>query len=252
MTSSDDLGREIQIAHEIQNSTLPGFMPQVSGYDFAGKFWPTDMTGGDAFDVVTVAEDQVFLLLADATGHGIGPALSALQVQSMLRVALRLEADLDDAFRHVNDQMVEDLPEGRFVTAFLGLLDTAKHSVRFHSAGQGPILHYHAARDHCEWYDPTCYPMGFMEHMERHESLTLELAPGDILALITDGIYEYENESREQFGMDRVATLLRANLDQSMTELVETFKAAAVDFGGDAPQLDDITVVLIRREAEAP
>lgn len=249
MADEQDLGREIQIAHEIQSSTLPGFMPEVDGYDFAGKFWPTDQTGGDSFDVVSIDPEHVFLLLADATGHGIGPALSALQVQSMLRVALRLEADLDDAFRHINDQMVEDLPEGRFVTAFFGLLNVPTNRVRFHSAGQGPILHYRAADDHCEWYDPTCYPMGFMEHLERHESSWLEMGPGDILALITDGIYEYENETREQFGMNRVSELLRDNLHLPMAELIEVIRYAALEFGGSAPQLDDITVVLIRRQA---
>ncbi len=247
MASEADLDREIQIAHEIQNGTLPSFMPSVAGYDFAGRFWPTDRTGGDTFDIVAIDPEQVFVLLGDATGHGIGPALSALQVQSMFRVALRLGADLDDAFKHVNDQMVEDLPDGRFVTAVFGLLNIASHVFRFHSAGQGPILHYQHASGHCEWFEPTHFPMGFLEHTELQESQNLLLAPGDILALITDGIYEFENENKELFGMDRVADVMRKVQDQPMTELMETLKAAAENFGGSAPQLDDITIVLIRR-----
>jgi len=247
MAAEADLDKEIQIAHEIQSSTLPSFMPSVAGYDFAGRFWPTDRTGGDTFDVVSIADNTVFLLLGDATGHGIGPALSALQVQSMFRVALRLEADLDTAFRHVNDQMVEDLPDGRFVTAVFGLLNTDTHCWRWHSAGQGPILHYHYVDDRCEWFEPSCFPMGFIEHAQAMQSQTLRLAPGDILALITDGIYEYENESREQFGMDRVAALIRAHKDRPMQELLQDLRDAAASFGGKAPQLDDITIVLVHR-----
>jgi phosphoserine phosphatase len=247
MALEAELDREIQIAHEIQSSTLPGFMPAVVGYDFAGKFWPTDRTGGDTFDVVSIADDTVFTLLGDATGHGIGPALSALQVQSMFRVALRLGANLDEAFRHVNDQMVEDLPDGRFVTAVFGLLNTQSHQWRWHSAGQGPILHYHYRDDRCEWFEPSCFPMGFLEHSDLMESRTLDLQIGDIIVLLTDGIYEYENEAKEQFGMDRVAELIRAGKDKAMIDLMEEIKAKATDFGGKAPQLDDVTIVLIKR-----
>jgi phosphoserine phosphatase len=250
MAAEADLDKEIQIAHEIQSSTLPSFMPSVEGYDFAGRVWPADRTGGDTFDVVSVADDTIFTLVGDATGHGIGPALSALQVQSMFRVALRLEADLDAAFRHVNDQMVEDLPDGRFVTAVFGLLNTDSHAWRWHSAGQGPILHYHYADDRCEWFEPSCFPMGFIEHTEAMPSRTLQLAAGDILGLITDGIYEYENESREQFGMDRVAALVRAHRDIPMEHLLLTLRDAAATFGGTAPQLDDITIVLLHRQRE--
>ena len=86
----------------------------------SGTFSPTDQTGGDLFDFVQLGDDRLFLLMGDATGHGIGPALSATQVRAMLRVALRLGASLDEAFVHVNDQLVEDLPADRFVTAFFG------------------------------------------------------------------------------------------------------------------------------------
>jgi phosphoserine phosphatase len=249
MDKAQSLDEEIRIAHQIQMSTLPSFFPEVPGYDFFGRFWPADETGGDSFDLVDVAEDTVFLLLADATGHGIGPALSALQVQSMLRVALRLGASLDDAFEHINAQMVEDLPDGRFVTAFFGLLNTVTHEVEYHSAGQGPILHFHADGEEFEWQDPSCYPMGFMEHMEQHRSLRLTLQRGDILALISDGIYEYENEAKQLFGMERVAEIVRRHRDFSRQELAERIKSEAMTFAGTAPQHDDVTIVLIRRDA---
>jgi sigma-B regulation protein RsbU (phosphoserine phosphatase) len=243
----DNLSEEIRIAHEIQMSTLPSFFPEVRGYDFFGKFWPADETGGDSFDLVSIAEDTVFVLLADATGHGIGPALSALQVQSMLRVALRLGASLDAAFEHINAQMVEDLPEGHFVTAFFGLLNTNTHELEYQSAGQGPILHFHEQGEVFEWQNPDSAPMGFMEDVERHESRRLRLEPGDILALISDGIFEYEDEHKALFGTERVAQLIRTHRRRPMQELAELITAAATEFGGTTLQRDDITIVLIRR-----
>ena len=90
-------------------------------------------------------DGRLFVMLGDASGHGIGPALSATQLAGMLRVALRLGAGLDAIFAQVNNQLVEDLPDEHFVTAFVGLLDRRQHCVEFHSAGQGPLLHYQAA-----------------------------------------------------------------------------------------------------------
>lgn len=247
MARDEELAEEIGIAHRIQMSTLPAFLPSAAGFDFFGQFWPADETGGDTFDLVSVADDTIFLLLADATGHGIGPALSALQVQSMLRVALRLGASLEDAFRHVNAQMVEDLPEGHFVTAFMALLNTQTNCVEYLAAGQGPILHFHE-RGHCiDWFDPAIPPMGFMEELPCPGSRTLTLERGDILAVISDGIFEYENENGAFFGMQPVAELIARNRNASMCDLSHLIMREARDFGGKAEQRDDITIVMVRR-----
>jgi phosphoserine phosphatase len=227
-------------------STLPDMMPEVPGYDLHGHFQPTDHTGGDLFDLV-VLDGKLFMLLGDATGHGFGPALSATQLQAMLRVSFRLGAGLDQAYMHVNNQMAEDLPDDRFITAFMGFLDPEIHRVSYHSGGQGPILHFHAANGACDWHKPTSFPVGIMEMEEPQASASLQLEPGDILALISDGIYEYARSDGEEFGEDRVAEVFRTNHDRSMSELGSTLVKAVMDFGGDAPQADDITLVLVRR-----
>ena len=247
MDKGSILDQEIEVAREVQMSTLPDFMPEMAGYDVAGTVWPADATGGDTFDLAALDDTNMFVLLADATGHGIGPALSALQLQSMLRVALRLGASLDEGFRHINAQMVEDLPEGRFVTACFGLINTQTHVFQFHSAGQGPILHHHTSAGEFEWYEPSCFPLGFIEHQEQYRVRELKLEPGDILALISDGIYEYENEAGELFGTQGVSQVLEANHHLPMSELVAVLHQAAVEYGGDTPQRDDITIVFIQR-----
>jgi anti-sigma regulatory factor (Ser/Thr protein kinase) len=251
MANNDNLSQEIEIARQVQMSTLPDFMPEMAGYDVAGQVWPTDETGGDTFDLVAIDDTNIFVLLADATGHGIGPALSALQVQSMLRVSLRLGADLDEGLRHINAQMVEDLPDDRFVTACFGLMNTQTHRFEFHSAGQGPILHYRASSNEPKWYEPSCFPLGFIEHQEYYRTRELELEEGDILALISDGIYEYENEAGELFGMERVLEVMKEHSHRPMAELVNVLHKAAGEFGGSAPQRDDITIVFVKNTGTA-
>jgi sigma-B regulation protein RsbU (phosphoserine phosphatase) len=242
------LSQEVAVAREIQMSTLPDSMPVVPGYDVHGHFQPTDHTGGDLYDLVML-DGRLFMLLGDATGHGFGPALSATQMQAMLRVSFRHGADLDRAYMHVNNQLSEDLPDDRFITAFMGFLDPVEHRVNYHSGGQGPILHFHAADGSCDWHKPTNFPVGIMEIDDKQESANLQLKPGDILALISDGVYEYNNMDGEEFGEDRVAGVFRAHHQLPMARLTERLILAVREFGGDAPQEDDITLVLVRRES---
>jgi len=219
----------------------------IDGYGFAGAFEPTDQTGGDLYDFVQLDEHRLFLLMGDATGHGIGPALSATQVRAMLRVALRLESSLDDAFVHINDQLCDDLPDDRFVTGFFGLLDATQHKVSFHSGGQGPIMHYHAASGEYDWHPATTFPLGYLPQSDLAAPLEIDLAPGDILGLISDGIYEYENEQGVQFGQQGVADVIDQTRDGDADAVVAEIMRAVRQHGGSVPQADDITIVLARR-----
>jgi phosphoserine phosphatase len=244
---AEKLDREIKLAREIQFSTLPAEMPLFPGYDVAAIFQPADQTGGDTYDLVPLDEHRMFMLLGDASGHGIGPALSATQMTAMLRVALRLGAELDALFTQVNNQLIEDLPEEHFITAFLGMLDTRNHSVCYFSGGQGPLLHYRAATGECVWHPPSTYPLGFMAYPALKAPECIEFAPGDVLGLISDGVYEYQDAQGRQFGTEGVAGVISQHHERPMAELLAILLEATREFAGGSPQLDDVTVVLLRR-----
>ena len=250
MIASERLDREITVARDVQMGTLPKSMPNIEGYEFGGAFAPTDQTGGDLYDFVPLDDRRLFLLMGDATGHGIGPALSATQVRAMLRVAIRLESSLDDAFVQINNQLCEDLPDDRFVTGFFGLLDSTTHTVTFHSGGQGPIMHFHARRNTYDWHEATTFPLGYMPQTNLGEAVVSSMQPGDVLGLISDGIYEYENESGLQFGQQGVINIIDNHPEANAQELVDMIMHGARQHGGSAPQADDITIVLARRLPE--
>ena len=188
--------------------------------------------------------------MGDATGHGFGPALSATQMQAMLRVAFRCGANLDEAYRQVNNQLAEDLPDDRFITAFMGFLDPARHEIRYHSGGQGPILHFRAAEESCEWHRPTTFPVGILDLDETTGSQVLKMEPGDVLVLLSDGVYEYESNQGVQFGEERVASLLKYHYRLPMAELTKQILNATFEHGEGVSQEDDITLVLVSRLPE--
>jgi phosphoserine phosphatase len=244
------LRQEVETARVVQMSTLPAKMPSVRGYDVHGTFEPASETGGDTFDL-TQFDQGLLVVLADATGHGIAPALSVTNMQAMLRIAFRLGCDLETAFRHVNNQLAATLPEDRFITAFVGLLDPESHRLRFLSGGQGPILHYRAATGSFDSHRPTGFPLGAMPITSLKPAVTIEFAPGDVLVLLSDGIYEYEDAGGAQFGTARVEEVVRSGSGRPMAELTAALLHAVRAFAQGAPQQDDITVVLVRREAPA-
>ena len=250
LIEGEKMRQALEMAREVQISTLPAAMPVVPSYDVGATFRPAELTGGDTFDVSLVGE-RLLLVLGDATGHGIAPALSVTQMQAMLRMAFQLGADLETAFVQVNNRLAATLAADRFITAFIGLLDPSSHRLRFHSGGQGPILHFRAADGTWERYKPTSFPLGAMALSTLRPPVVLDMLPGDILALVSDGILEQQNAAGEQFGEERVEALVSSHRTEPMGELLRILMEAVEAFAGGVPQEDDMTAVLLKREPPA-
>ena len=169
-------------------------------------------------------------------------------MQAMLCMVFCLGADLEYAFVEANNLLAEAIPSDRFITAFIGLLDPSVNTVRFHSGGQAPILHYRAATRDFVDYGPTSAPLAAFPMKDLQPAVVVDLAPGDLLALISDGFYEYCDDAGEQFGEPRVQAVVAAHANGSMKRLCEQLYGAVKAFGGSAPQEDDMTVVLVKRE----
>jgi phosphoserine phosphatase len=239
--------QELEIAREVQLGTLPAAMPVVAGYDLCGTFKPAELTGGDTFDL-QMLDQGLLVVLGDATGHGMGPALTVAHLQAMLRMAFSLGADLDTAFTHVNNLLASMLPADRFICAFIGLLDPRRHRIRFHSGGHGPVLFFRAATGQLDAFEPTSFPVAAMPIPTQRAAATLEFGPGDVLVLVSDGILEYRNPTGEEFGVARVHEILREHQGKTMAELARFLLDSVRSFACGAPQEDDITAVLIRRD----
>ena len=246
LIEGEKMRKALEMAREVQMSTLPAAMPALAGYDIGALFRPAELTGGDTYDVALV-DQGLLVVLGDATGHGIAPALSVTQMQAMLRMAFRLGADLDTAFANLNDRLADTLADDRFITAFIGLLDPSSHRLRFHSGGQAPILHFRAATRSFDRYNPTSFPLGAMRLAARKSPVTAQMEPGDILVLVSDGVFEQENARGEAFGEARVRSVIERHADRAASDVIAGLLAAVQSFADNATQDDDMTAVLVKR-----
>ena len=254
LLEGERLRHELDMARTVQMATLPARMPELAGYDAFGCFVPASETGGDTFDLALLpgangASERLLVVLGDATGHGIGPALSITQMHAMLRLAFRLGASLEAAFTQVNDQLEETLADDRFITAFIGLLDPQLHRLHYVCAGQGPVLHYQAATGGFARCAPTSFPLGAMALFEPAVAAAIDLQAGDVLVLLSDGIYEQHRSDGQMFGEARVERLVAAHGRATMAELGAALLAELRAFAPDTAQEDDVTVVLLKRSA---
>lgn len=248
---------DLNLAREIQLDVLPKKLPFVRGYDIAVFSKPADQTGGDIYDVIGLPlsdlahqpsePTSILLLLADATGHGIGPALSVTQARAMLRLGLRLNADLNALVYHVNAQLNQDLSSSRFITAFMGRLDIAEHRVYYHSAGQGPILHVRGRDGKCDFRHATTVPLGITDELPMDDAETMDLAPGDMLVLLTDGFFEAHDIHDDQLGNQRIGSYLKENRHLSPQQIIDGLVKVFADFTRGRKQEDDLTAVIVKR-----
>ncbi len=240
--------RDLAIARDIQQGVFPDVMPSMNGYELAGWSQPAEETGGDIYDAIALDEHRVLILLGDATGHGIGPALCVTQVRSMCRMAARLQTGLEATMMHINDQLEADLSAGRFVTAFLGVLDARDNRIRYCAAGQAPLLYLKAGDDTVTLLNSTLMPLGIMPGLEVDNAESLQLEPGDLFVIMSDGIFEAHRGS-ELFGVERVCDFLLKHRELGAAELIGGLDGVLREFMDGTPQADDMTVVVVKRTA---
>jgi len=236
----------MRIAHEIQEKLLPASAPKLDGFDIACWHRPCDATGGDYCDFLTIDEYRLMVSLGDVTGHGIGPALISCATRAMMRVLISVNDDIECVMQHVNRLMEMDLPDNRFVTAFMGVLDSKAGELNYCSAGQGPLLWYSASENKTKILSADGIPMGIIGEMGPMPVQKISLETGDIFALLTDGFYEWTRSDGEMFGIERVVNVITENRHGSAEEILQAIRNAAETFA-DIRQNDDLTAIIIKK-----
>ena len=240
------------MARVVQMSTLPATMPALPGYDVYGTFKPAELTGGDTFDLA-VLDQGLLVVLGDATGHGIAPGAFG-------------HADAGDAAHGVspgrrprNGVHASEQPARRDAgrrPLHHGVHRPARrdaHRLRFHSGGQAPILHFQAALGSCARHKPTSFPLAAMPLSAAAPGGDPRDASGRHPACFSRTASTSTTTPPASSSARRGSrTSFAAHHGASMAELSATLLDAVQAFAAGAPQDDDMTVVLVKREAARP
>jgi serine phosphatase RsbU (regulator of sigma subunit) len=233
---------ELELAAKVQQTLAPPLAFSRAGYEIHGKSEPSSQMGGDLLDAVYDGEAMA-CYVSDVAGHGIQAGVFMGMVKSAARTALLRPGSLDTLLADLNRVLFEVKASGSatYVTfACIQCRDGGK--VEYALAGNGPILHYHASSKTMSQLAMEQFPLGLFARAKFQSSL-VKVEPGDILALLTDGLTEVEDASGEQFGLERIGELLALNASGPLADLTEKLFAAVRRFGS---RTDDETLVLVR------
>jgi serine phosphatase RsbU (regulator of sigma subunit) len=241
------LQHDLNVARTIQRSLLPGESPKLEGFEVAGWNLPADETGGDFFDWQFLPNGKLMVALADVTGHGIGPALLAAVCRAYARANFSLNSNLFHAMERINADIGNDLTQGRFVTFVAAICEPNSPKVDLLSAGHGPLFVYLVHDDRFHEMKAQGLPLGVSSELDSEPPVELEMRPGDMLLLITDGFLEWENTSREQFGVHRMEAAIRECKTKPPMDIIHDLYKSVIAFSGGTPQKDDLTAVIVKR-----
>ncbi|MFM8320176.1 MAG: SpoIIE family protein phosphatase, partial [Chloroflexota bacterium] len=199
LIEKERLERELELAHELQQSFLPAEFPSLAGFACAARSRPARQVGGDFYDVIDLGERQVGLVMADVSDKGITAALFMALSRSLIRAEARRGRSPCEVLGSVNRLLIEISPTTMFVTVFYGLLDLNTHRLRYVRAGHDRPLLFRAAQGCCDFLNARGMMLGLMEPIELEE-MEAQLAPGDQLVLYTDGVTDANSPQGEFFG----------------------------------------------------
>jgi serine phosphatase RsbU (regulator of sigma subunit) len=238
---------ELQIARSIQQSLLPKVRPQIAGFQIAGWSRAADDTGGDFYDWKRLPDGRWILVLADVTGHGIGPAILASVCRAYSRATFNAPDRLETMLKSINQSFTEDLTPERFATFVVAVCEEGSDQVELLSAGHGPIFVYSSHNQSFRLMEAQALPLGILPDLWDAVPVKVSMQPGDVVLLITDGFSEWENSAGQEFGSERLAAVVKQFSDREPETIIAELYDSVLSFAQGTRQQDDLTAVLIKR-----
>jgi serine phosphatase RsbU (regulator of sigma subunit) len=237
---------EFEAARRIQQKLFPVAAPALDAFEIAGRTWSADATGGDFFDYVPMRDDCVGVAICDVSGHGFGPALLMASTRAYLRAFAQTQSDLGELLSLVNRVLTLDMEDDRFATLFLARFDPRKRSLVYASAGH-PTGYILGASGEVRMRLPsTGSLLGPASDATFSASPVVPIEPGELVLLLSDGVIEATAPDGAPFGWTRAAGIVRIYRDDPAAHIVYNLYHAVRAFSQNAPQVDDVTAVVIK------
>jgi sigma-B regulation protein RsbU (phosphoserine phosphatase) len=236
---------EVRLAARIQAELLPRAAPVVEGYEIVGVNIPAQVVGGDHYDFIPIDSHRLAICLGDVSGKGLPASLLMANLQATLRCQTLSSPSPKECVRHTNTLLFKSTSPEKFATLFYCILDPHKHQLSFTNAGHEFPLR--VSRDGTvQQLEAGGIVVGMLDEFPFVEE-TVVLQEDDVVVMCSDGITEAMNTTHEQFGAERFAETIRNHRSGSAQELIAAIIDAVKSHAGTAPQMDDMTLVAIKR-----
>lgn len=237
--------RELELASEIQQRFQPSSPPLLDGYEFQGISFSCYEIGGDYYDFIPRPDGNMVIALGDVSGKGTAAALLMSSLHAAIHAQVSAKSKLDETITSVNRYLAENTPGNRFVTLFMAELDPLAGEVRYINAGHNPPLIARGSGNITQLMSGGL-PLGIMPDASYEEG-NLNLAPGEVLVIYSDGVTEAVNPRGEEFGIERLSEVVSKCVEKSAAGIRDRIESALSTFTETAPANDDITLVIVKR-----
>jgi len=243
------LERELALASEIQQRFQPTAPPHVEGYELQGISFPCYEIGGDYYDFIEREDGRLVIALGDVSGKGTAAALLMSSLHAAVHAQSASHDSLSATISAVNRYLADNIPANRFVTLFYAELDPPSGALSFLNAGHNPPLIVHSAGT-VEQLASGGLPLGIKRDADYREGRT-QLQPGDVLVIYSDGVTEAVSPTGEEFGATRLYEVVARNVNASAAGIRDRIESSLTKFSQGTSAADDITLVIVKRQAEA-
>jgi serine phosphatase RsbU (regulator of sigma subunit) len=238
---------QIEMAKEIQEGLNPTSFYEKGGIQIKGYTKAARGVGGDYFDYIDMNDNKVCALISDVSGKGVPASLVMVMIRTVFTSYIsRPNVDCASVVRAINESMNAEMAIDKFATLFFLIYDRAKEELAFSNAGHGPLFCYRASMNSCTISKLDGVPIGIEEDFEYRQA-RVKLFPGDMVILFTDGVTEMRNEQGEEYGVQRLNTMIVDNHNLNAEEFVRLMVDDLEKFRGQEPPHDDTTMLVLKR-----
>lgn len=240
----EKIEKELNLALEIQKNLLPNGNPQINGFDIYGLSKPSRAVGGDYYDFIQVNETEYLIIIADVAGKGVPASLLMANLQAAIRTIAPMNLELDAILKNINSLLYQNTTSDKFVTLFIGKLDSTNSTFEYSNAGHNPPIIITSDKKIKELKEGGIV-LGILQEIPSFGKEKILLESGSKILLYTDGLSEAMNYSKNEFGTERIFNFLRSNHSSNSSELTDELLSELSRFVGNAEQNDDITLITI-------
>lgn len=237
------IDKELEYAKQIQLSVLPTNFPTSENYEVNANMIAAKEIGGDFYDFYKINDNTVAFLIADVSGKGIPAAMFMMTAKTIIKDLAESGIEVNDIFTRANEKLCETNDSGMFVTAWMGIMDLNTGILKYANAGHNPPLLLRAGGEFEYLKSRAGFVLAGMEGM-KYRVNELTLGANDRIFLYTDGVTEATDAKSELYGEDRLLEFMNKNKDVDVFSLLPMLKANIDEFVAEAPQFDDITMLI--------